>query len=52
MAVADVKQEWPVWSSANATSAWFKLSGLTTQEDNWREEAMALNFELSKGREW
>ncbi|KAF5844084.1 hypothetical protein GGP41_001474 [Bipolaris sorokiniana] len=50
--VADVKCEWPVWSSADAKSAWFKLSGLTTQEDNWRQEAMDLNIELTKGREW
>ncbi|KAH3939694.1 hypothetical protein HBH53_230840 [Parastagonospora nodorum] len=50
--VADVKSEWPAYSSDSPISAWFKLSGLTIQADSWREEATDLFLELSKGREW
>ncbi|KAH5327167.1 carboxylic ester hydrolase [Parastagonospora nodorum] len=49
---ADVKQRWPEYSNVDPTSAWFKLSGLTTQADTWRQEAMEIYLESAKGSEW
>ncbi|EFQ86252.1 hypothetical protein PTT_18565 [Pyrenophora teres f. teres 0-1] len=50
--LSDVNVAWPEYSCGNPTNAWFKASGLTTQVDDWRTEAMDIYKNISVGILW